>query len=188
MNQSAFCSKFMFNNIKCLLGMAPAIAYQLLTGGTRIQLFVDLLALLCNFIIVIKSLESCVQPAITHYITSKSYPFSDAIKAGGFVFLSGQVAMDDKGNTLYGSIEDQTCTIMHNISLTLARAGCTLNDIIRVKVWLSDMKHFASFNTTYQSFFKGAFPVRTLSGATLVLGLDVEIEAQALANNSDEHK
>lgn len=129
-----------------------------------------------------------MQPAITHYTTTKPYPFSDAIEAGGFVFLSGQVAMDNKGNALYGSIEEQTCTIMHNISLTLARAGCTLNDIVRVKVWLSDMKHLARFNTTYQSFFKGAFPVRTLTGATLALGLDVEIEVQALANNSDKHK
>lgn len=117
---------------------------------------------------------------IEHYPSTKPYPFSDAVKAGGFVFLSGQVSMDDRGLPLYASVEEQTRTILCNIENVLARAECSLEDIVRVKVWLSDMKYFAAFNEVYRTFFQTHFPARSLTTTNIAFNLDVEIEVQAL--------
>ena len=126
-----------------------------------------------------------MQPHIIHFPSQKPWPFSDAVKAGGFVFLSGQVSMDDQGRPVYGSVQQQTGIIMRNIQQVLATTGCSLNDIVKVKVWLSDMRHFEAFNEAYRPWFGDAFPARTLTTSAIAFGLDVEIEIVALACNKE---
>ncbi|MGY3858016.1 RidA family protein [Aeromonas intestinalis] len=118
---------------------------------------------------------------IERYATSKPFPFADAVKANGFVFLSGQVSMSTTGEPLQGSVTEQTRRIMQSIAATLARTGVDLDHVVRVQVWLSDMKHFAEFNTEYRNWFTSGFPARSVTSSTLAFGLDVEIEVQAIA-------
>lgn len=117
---------------------------------------------------------------LQRYPSSKSFPFSDMVKANGFLFLSGQVSMTQHGEPLPGSVTEQTLRIMNSIEQTLALAGATLNDIVRVQVWLSDMAHFAEFNAAYRSHFPDGFPARSVVTSQLAFGLDVEVEVQAV--------
>ena len=76
-------------------------------------------------------------------------PFSSAVKAGPFVFVSGQIAMGDNGEIVPGGIEAQTRRTMHNVEQALALAGCTLQDVVKATVWLDDARDFWSFNRVY---------------------------------------
>lgn len=116
---------------------------------------------------------------ITRYPTTKPFPFSDMVASQGFLFLSGQVSMTAEGEPVYGTVTEQTLNIMHAVTKTLNRAGASLNDVVRVQVWLSDMKYFAEFNRAYGSFFHEIYPSRTVTSSTLAFGMDVEIEIQA---------
>ncbi|NME02543.1 RidA family protein [Aeromonas sp. DNRA1] len=119
---------------------------------------------------------------IERYATDKPFPFADAVKANGFVFLSGQVSMTASGEPLYGSVVEQTRRIMQSIDGTLTRAGVSLDQVVRVQVWLSDMKHFAEFNAEYRTWFSNGFPARSVTSSALAFGLDVEVEVQATAS------
>lgn len=131
--------------------------------------------MMCPYI----SYGHCIM-TLQRFPSSKPFPFSDMVKANGFLFLSGQVSMTPNGEPLPSSVTEQTLRIMDSIEQTLALAGATLNDIARVQVWLSDMAHFAEFNAAYRSHFPDGFPARSVVTSRLAFGLDVEIEVQAI--------
>ena len=106
-------------------------------------------------------------------------PFSSATRAGGFVFVSGQVAKDDRGAIVEGGIESHTRQTMNNVVRALALAGCTLQDVIKTTVWLADAKDFGEFNAVYAQYFPGNKPARSTTQATLVVPSKVEIEVIA---------
>lgn len=89
--------------------------------------------------------------------------------------------MTPDGQPLYGSVTQQTRQIMLAISDTLARAQTTLENIVKVQVWLSCMEHFSEFNAAYSAFFPKGFPARSVVTSRLAFDLDVEIEVQAVA-------
>ncbi|MGE8686588.1 MAG: RidA family protein [Achromobacter sp.] len=117
--------------------------------------------------------------SITRYPSSLPLPFSRATQAGGFLFLSGQIPMDANGQVVRGDIGGQTHAALDRIEETLALAGATLKDVVRVTVWLSDLALFAQFNEAYRSRFPSDFPSRSTVEAKLALDVDVEIEVQA---------
>jgi len=119
--------------------------------------------------------------SIKHSPTALPFPFSSAVEVGGFLFLSGQVAMTADATPIRGDVQSQTQVIMDNISRTLAAHGAKLEDVFKVTVWLSDMKHFSDFNQAYAAYFTNGFPVRSVISAKLAFDLDVEIEVQAIA-------
>lgn len=119
--------------------------------------------------------------SIKQYPSTLPFPFSRAVEAGGFLFLSGQVSMDANATPIRGDVQSQTRVIMDNISQTLDSVGARLEDIFKVTVWLSDMKHFSEFNKAYAAYFSSGFPVRSVVSAKLAFDLDVEIEVQAIA-------
>jgi reactive intermediate/imine deaminase len=106
-------------------------------------------------------------------------PFSPAVRAGDFVYASGQVAMDERGEIVYGGIEAQTHQTMKNLEKVLALAGCTLADVAKVTVWLADTRDFWSFNRVYISYFPGEPPARSCVRADMMVDCKVEIEAIA---------
>jgi len=106
-------------------------------------------------------------------------PFSPAVRAGPFVFVSGQVAMGDNGEIVPGGIEAQTRRTMHNVEQALALAGCTLQDVVKATVWLDDARDFWSFNRVYAEFFTNAKPARSTTQAKLMVDAKVEIEVIA---------
>jgi 2-iminobutanoate/2-iminopropanoate deaminase len=112
-------------------------------------------------------------------VGTRALPRSVATKAGGFVFVSGQVARDETGALVSGGIEAQTRQTMKNIAHALALAGCTLADVVKTTVWLDDARDFEEFNRVYREFFPGKAPARSTLQATNMAGTKVEIEVFA---------
>lgn len=116
---------------------------------------------------------------IERYPSELPFPFSRAIRAGGFLLLSGQVPLTPSGEVVRGTIQEQTEAVMTRIEETLAHCGTDLSRVVKATVWLSDMTHFAGFNEVYQRYFQAGLPVRSTVTAGLALGVDVEVEVQA---------
>lgn len=107
-------------------------------------------------------------------------PFSKAVRAGGFLFLSGQIPLGADGAPLRGTIEEQTAAVIERIAATLAQLGSGLEDVVRVTVWLSDLALFARFNEVYAQYFKAPhLPARSTVRAQLAFDVDVEVEVTA---------
>ncbi len=106
-------------------------------------------------------------------------PLSPAVRAGDYVYISGQVPTDQSGTVVSGGIEEQTRQVMENIKAALELAGCTLDDVVKTFVILTDAKEFAAFNATYATYFPNDPPARTTLEARLMIDIKVEIEAIA---------
>ncbi|HLW91296.1 MAG TPA: RidA family protein [Roseiarcus sp.] len=106
-------------------------------------------------------------------------PFSPAIRAGDFVFVSGQVAFDADKRIVAGGIEAQTRQTLKNIADILALAGCTLADVVKCTVWLDDARDFAAFNKVYGEHFPERKPARSTVESRLMIDAKIEIEAIA---------
>ncbi|CAH6289446.1 RidA family protein [Pantoea agglomerans] len=119
--------------------------------------------------------------AIRRYNNNLPFPFATATEVNGILYLSGQVSMTAQAEPVYGDVVAQTDIVLGNISKTLEGMGSGFDNIFKVTVWLSDMKHFAEFNRAYAKWFKNGFPSRSVVSCSLAFNLDVEIEVQALA-------
>jgi reactive intermediate/imine deaminase len=106
-------------------------------------------------------------------------PFSRAVRAGDFVFVSGQMATDGAGRIVEGGIEAQTRQVFENIKAVLAEAGCSLADVVKCTCWIDDARDFARFNATYAEFFPTEPPARSTTVCQLVLSGKLEVEAIA---------
>ena len=109
-------------------------------------------------------------------------PYSPAVRAGDFLFVSGQGPIDPTtGEPVLGTIEEQTRLVLTNLGTILEGAGSSLGDVVKTTVYLTNMDDFAAMNGIYASFFPQAPPARTtIQAARLPLGISVEIEAIAL--------
>lgn len=106
-------------------------------------------------------------------------PLSPAVRAGNFVFISGQVPTDKSGAIVSGGIEEQTKQVLENVKAALKLAGCTLDDVVKTLVVLTDANDFAAFNKVYAAYFPQNPPARTTLAARLMIDIKVEIEAVA---------
>jgi 2-iminobutanoate/2-iminopropanoate deaminase len=108
-------------------------------------------------------------------------PYSQAIKSGGFIFLSGQVALDPKSGELTGAdIRQQTERVLNNIKGILEAAGANLHHVVKTTVFLKDMNDFGAMNEVYGRYFTSAPPARsTVQVARLPKDALVEIEVTA---------
>ncbi len=109
-------------------------------------------------------------------------PFSQAIEANGFVFVSGQIALDPKTSELIsGGIEQQTRLVLNNLKAVLDAAETSLDNIVKCNVYLQDMSDYNDMNAIYGEFFSSPFPARAaVQVARLPKDVKVEIEAIAL--------
>jgi reactive intermediate/imine deaminase len=103
-------------------------------------------------------------------------PFSPAVRAGDFVYLSGQVPAGENGEIVVGGIEAQTRQVMANLSKALALADCTFADVCKTTVWLQDARDFGAFNRVYMSYFGDKKPARSTTEARLMVDAKVEID------------
>ena len=106
-------------------------------------------------------------------------PYSQAIRANGFVFVSGQVPADpDTGNLVPGGIAEQTARVLNSLAAILEAAGSDLDHVVKTTVFLTDLGRFAEMNEVYAKFFPASPPARaTVQVAALPRGAAVEIEA-----------
>jgi 2-iminobutanoate/2-iminopropanoate deaminase len=111
-------------------------------------------------------------------------PYSQAIRAGGFVFVSGQIPIDPAtGEFVAGGIGEQTERVLKNLSAVLEAAGSGLGKVVKTTVFLADMNEFSQMNEVYARFFTEAPPARaTVAAAGLPRNARVEIEAVALVS------
>ncbi len=108
-------------------------------------------------------------------------PYSQAIRANGFVFVSGQIpVMPDTGSVVEGGVAEQTHQVMKNLSSILNAAGTGLGKVVKTTVFLSNLDHFSEFNQVYGEYFGDAKPARaTVQVARLPKEVLVEIDAIA---------
>jgi 2-iminobutanoate/2-iminopropanoate deaminase len=110
-------------------------------------------------------------------------PYSQAIRVGKTVYLSGQIAIDPKSNQAMGnaSIEDQTRQVLENIKAVLAADGLTMENIVSTTVFLKDVAEFSKMNEVYATYFEKAPPARaTVEVAHLPRDMKIEISAIAV--------
>jgi 2-iminobutanoate/2-iminopropanoate deaminase len=108
-------------------------------------------------------------------------PYSQAIRAGGWLFLSGQVPIDPATSQLVsGTIEQETARILENLKAVLEAAGAGLDHVVKTTVYLVDLKDFEAMNAAYARYFGDTRPARaTVQVSALPRGARIEIEAIA---------
>jgi 2-iminobutanoate/2-iminopropanoate deaminase len=108
-------------------------------------------------------------------------PYSQAIRAGQFLFLSGQIPLDPvSGEIVGGDVAAQTHQVMRNLAAVLAAAGASLDDVVRTTIFLADLADFAAVNAVYGAYFAAPAPARaTVQVARLPRDARVEIDAIA---------
>jgi len=131
---------------------------------------------------------TCIACAPTHrapqFIATTSgpaRPFSPAVRANGFLILSGQIGTDSTGRVVPGGIRAETRQTMENIRTVLLSNGSSLDRVVKCTVFMADMKEWATMNEIYVTFFDAARrPARSAMGAT-GLALDARVEIECLA-------
>jgi 2-iminobutanoate/2-iminopropanoate deaminase len=108
-------------------------------------------------------------------------PFHPAVRAGDFVFVSGQVAKDAEGNMFHGRIEEETKWTILSIARILEAEGLTLADVVRVTTYLEDTRDFGRYNKVFAEHFKDATLARTTVEARAVINTKIEMDAIAYA-------
>ena len=112
-------------------------------------------------------------------INGRVLSLSRAIRAGDFVFLTGQIPMRDGAPMTDGSIQEQTRAILDDITETLATADCTREDVVKAMVWLRDRADFPGFNAIYGEYFPMEPPTRSAIVSDLLVDVKVEVEVVA---------
>lgn len=112
-------------------------------------------------------------------IGGRKLSLSRAIRAGDFVFLTGQIPFRDGQVMISGSIEDQTRAVLDDITATLKEAGCQRADVVKAMVWLRDRADFPGFNTVYGEYFPEEPPTRSAVVSDLLVDVRVEVEVIA---------
>lgn len=113
-------------------------------------------------------------------------PYSQAIRAGGLVFASGQIALEPGSGVLAaGGIREQTRRVLENLRAVLAAAGAGPESVVKTTVYLTDLGEFAEMNAVYGEFFRAPHPARAaVQVAALPKGARVEIDAVAVCESS----
>ena len=112
-------------------------------------------------------------------INGRKLSLSKAVRAGDFVYLTGQVPMKNGVVITQGSIEEQTRIVLDEIKNTLIEAGCELQDVIKAMVWLKNKEDFPGFNSIYGEYFDHDPPARSAVVSDLLVDVLVEVEVVA---------
>lgn len=109
----------------------------------------------------------------------RSLPFTKAVRAGDFIFVSGQVPMGADGEIVDGNIATQTRQTIENVKAILKEQGLGLGHVVKATVWLADTRDFWPFNKVYLEYFGAALPARSCVRADMMVDCKVEIEVVA---------
>ena len=112
-------------------------------------------------------------------INGRKLSLSRAVRAGDYIFLTGQVPMVDGNVMTDGTIEEQTKVVLNEIQSTLVQAGCNLSQVVKTMVWLHSREDFPGFNSIYKEFFPNDPPARSAVLNELLVDVKVEIEVIA---------
>jgi 2-iminobutanoate/2-iminopropanoate deaminase len=112
-------------------------------------------------------------------IDGRRLSLSKAMRAGDFVYVTGQVPFQDGAPMTTGTVEEQTHVVIEQIREILGEAGCTLDDVVKAMVWLRDRSDFPGFNQVYGEYFSDAPPARSAVVSDLLVDVRVEVEVVA---------
>jgi reactive intermediate/imine deaminase len=112
-------------------------------------------------------------------IDGRRLSLSKAMRAGDFVYVTGQVPFQDGAPMTTGTVEEQTHVVIEQIREILGEAGCTLDDVVKAMVWLRDRSDFPGFNQVYDEYFPDAPPARSAVVSDLLVDVRVEVEVVA---------
>ena len=108
-------------------------------------------------------------------------PFSESVRAGDMLYLSGQIGTDASGKLVAGGISPETRQLMDNIGNALRRGGSSFDRVVQCTVALADIKDWPAFNAVYRTYFKAHFPARmAYANTALALGARVEVQCSAV--------
>jgi 2-iminobutanoate/2-iminopropanoate deaminase len=112
-------------------------------------------------------------------------PYSQAVRTGGLLFVSGQIAIDPStGQLVAGGVATQTQRVMDNLLQILVAGGCGFDDVVRTTIYLVDLDQFAAVNEVYGRAFRSPYPARaTVQVSALPRGAQVEIDAIAIVES-----
>jgi len=110
-------------------------------------------------------------------------PFSDAVWHGGTLYLSGHIGLDPKTGRPPDTAEEEARLVLDGVQRTLEAAGLTMDDLVSVQIFCSDVSLFEKFNTVYRTYFKKEFPARAFLGSGRLL-FDAKFEVQGIAAKS----
>lgn len=111
-------------------------------------------------------------------------PYSPAVVANGFAFISGQIPMKADGSIDTGSFESQARQVLENLKTVVEASGSTLQDVVKVTIYLTDLANFAELNDIYSEYFDDSKPARAcIQAAALPKGVAVEMDAIAICES-----
>ena len=106
-------------------------------------------------------------------------PFHPAVRAGDYIFVSGQVAKDEQGNMCVGNIEEETRWTLESIRRILALEGADLSDVVKITIYLEDARDFGRYNGVFKEYFAEGRIARTTVEARAVISCKIEMDAIA---------
>ena len=120
------------------------------------------------------------QRSASHYAIGKknpNLPFHPAVRAGDYIFVSGQVPKDENNDVISGTIEEETLATLKTIERIIAEEGATLSDIVRITTYLEDTRDFGRYNRAFLQGIGDAVLARTTVEAKAVINTKIEMEA-----------
>jgi 2-iminobutanoate/2-iminopropanoate deaminase len=107
---------------------------------------------------------------------AKALPFSDGVLVGNTLYIAGHIGLDAKTDAPPASAEDEARSVMDGVKQTVESAGLTMDDVVSVQIFCTDLKLYDTFNAVYKTYFRGDFPARAFLGAaSLVRGAKFEV-------------
>jgi 2-iminobutanoate/2-iminopropanoate deaminase len=111
-------------------------------------------------------------------------PYSQAIAVGNTVYVAGQGGFDPaSGKLMNATFEEEVTRTFENVQAILAAAGATMNDVVKVNVYLTDLNNFGRMNEIYKKYFVADYPARATVGSSLLLGTQIEIDCVAIVES-----
>ena len=144
-----------------------------------------LIAIMCSFVLVfLLSIRLAVSAEVTFYddgpLEGLGLPFSESVRVGDLLFLSGMVGVAADGKLVAGGIAAETHQIFTSMRAALERRDLGFADVVKCTVFLTDIAEWPAFNEIYKEYFKAPYPARSaLAASGLALGAQVEVECIA---------
>ena len=144
-----------------------------------------LIAIMCSFVLVfLLSIRLAVSAEVTFYddgpLEGLGLPFSESVRVGDLLFLSGMVGVAADGKLVAGGIVTETHQIFTSMRAALERRDLGFADVVKCTVFLTDIAEWPAFNEIYKEYFKAPYPARSaLAASGLALGAQVEVECIA---------
>ena len=150
----------------------------------KLLLFLCTISLISILILLLEPNKMTKEIISTENAPQAIGPYSQAVKTGNLIFISGQIPLNQStGDLVSGSIEDEANQVLNNLKSICEAAGYSLEDVVKITIFLTDLSNFASVNEVMKQHFQEPYPARaTVEVAGLPLGVNVEIEAIVSTN------